>query len=102
MKSPIQSIVDVYVRFGNRKGLDDLRAHRGGLIRDLWAVMRGPYDVSGAIAELENDIAVIEVGITNLNSSVMSVDQSCAWPPPSIASFASRSRLSLKTLPSGP
>ena len=64
---PLQSIVDVYVRYRNRKALDDLRAHRGGLIRQLWAVMSGPYDVSAAIAELENDIAVIEAGLAKLN-----------------------------------
>ena len=69
MKSSIQSIVDVHVRYGNRKALDDLRAHRGGLIRDLWAVMSGPYDVSSAIAEIENDIVVIEAGIAKLNSA---------------------------------
>ena len=68
---PIQRIVDVYVRYGNRKALDNLRAHRGGLIRELWAVMTGPYDVSSAIAELENHIAVIEAGIANLNSLAM-------------------------------
>ena len=64
---PIQGIVDVYVRCGNRKALDNLRAHRGGLIRELWAVMTGPYDVSSAIAELENDVAVIEAGLVKLN-----------------------------------
>ena len=62
MQPPIQRIVDVYVRYGNRVALDDMRAHRGGLIRELWAVMSGPYGGSNAIAELENDVAVIEVG----------------------------------------
>ena len=66
---PIQRIVDVYVRYGNRKALDNLRAHRGGLIRELWAIMSGPYDVSSAIVELENDIAVIEAGLAKLNGA---------------------------------
>jgi hypothetical protein len=56
------------IKYGNRKALDDLLTHRGG-----WALMSGPYDVSGAIAEIENDIVIIEAGITNLNSS--------AWRP---------------------
>ena len=69
MKPPMQTIVDVHVRYNNRKALDALRAHRGGLIRDLWAVMSGPYDVSSAIAEIENDIVVIEAGLAKLNSA---------------------------------
>jgi len=31
--------------------------------------MNGPYDVSGAIAEIENDLAVIEAGLTKLSSA---------------------------------
>jgi len=69
MQPAIRSIVDVYVRYGNRKALDDLRAHRGRLIRGLQTFMNGPYDVSGAIAEIENDLAVIEAGLTKLNSA---------------------------------
>jgi hypothetical protein len=69
MKPSIQTIVDVYVRYSNHKALGELRAHRGGLMRDLWAVMSGPYDVSSAIAEIENDIAVIEAGVAKLNSA---------------------------------
>jgi hypothetical protein len=69
MQPAIQSVVDVYVRYGNGKALDDLRAHRGRLVRELWGVMSGPYDVSAAIAELENDIAAIEAGMARLNSA---------------------------------
>ena len=69
MQPPIQSIVAAYVRHGNRKALDQMLAHRGKLIAGLWTVMSGPYDVSGAIAEIENDIAVIEAGLMRLSNA---------------------------------
>jgi len=68
MQPAIQSIVDVYVRYGNRRALDDLLAHRGKLVAALWAVLGGCYDVSNAVVEIENDIAVIEAGLAKLNS----------------------------------
>jgi hypothetical protein len=69
MQPPLESIVAVYVRHANRKALDDMLAHRGKLIAGLWTVMSGPYDVSAAIAEIEDDIAVIESGLTKLSSA---------------------------------
>ena len=65
---PIQSIVDVYVRHGNHAALDGLMAHRGKLLTDLRMVMSSPYDVSSAMAEIEDDIAVIKAGLAKLNS----------------------------------
>jgi uncharacterized protein with GYD domain len=65
----LESIVAVYVRHANRKALDDMLTHRGKLITGLWTVMSGSYDVSGAIAEIEDDIAVIEAGLTKLRSA---------------------------------
>ena len=37
MQSVMKAIVDTYVRFGNRTALEDLRAHREGLITELKA-----------------------------------------------------------------
>ena len=64
---PIQSIVDVYVRQGNRVALDGLMAHRGKLLTDLRMVTSSPYDVRSAMAEIEDDIAVIKAGLAELN-----------------------------------
>ncbi|HET7491951.1 MAG TPA: hypothetical protein VFK01_08730 [Bradyrhizobium sp.] len=69
MQPALESIVAVYVRHANRKALDDMLTHRGKLITGLWTVMSGSYDVSGAIAEIEDDIAVIEAGLTKLRSA---------------------------------
>ena len=69
MQPPLQSIVAVYVRHANRKALDDMLAHRGKLIAGLWTVMSGAYDVSAAIAGIEDDIAVIEAGLSKLNGA---------------------------------
>ena len=62
----IRSIVDVYVRYGNRGALNELRAHRGRLLVDL-KTLTGPFDVSRPIAELEDEIAIIEAGLAKLN-----------------------------------
>ena len=64
----MRNIVDTYVRYGNRKALDDLRAHRGRLIAGLKA-LTGTYDVSKPIAQMEDEIAIIEAGISKLNTA---------------------------------
>jgi len=64
----IRGIVDVYVRYANRKALDELRAHRGRLVAGL-KTLTGPYDVSRPIAELEDEIAIIEAGLAKLNGA---------------------------------
>ena len=64
---PIQRIVDVFVRQGNRAALDALMAHRGKLLTDLRMVMSSPYDVRSAMTEIEDDIAVIRAGLAELN-----------------------------------
>ena len=38
MQSVMKFIVDTYVRFGNQTALEDLRAHRNGLITELKAL----------------------------------------------------------------
>jgi hypothetical protein len=64
----IRTIVDLHVRCGNRRALEDLRAHRGRLIPDLKAFGRQrPYDTRKPIAQIEDEIAVIEAGLAKLN-----------------------------------
>ena len=63
----IRTIVDVHVRYGNRSALEDLRAHRGRLITGLKAFRRQrPYDTRKPIAQIEDEIAVIEAGLAKL------------------------------------
>jgi hypothetical protein len=66
----IRAIVDVHVRCGNRSALEDLRAHRGRLITSLKAFGRQrPYDTHKPIAQIEDEIAVIEAGLAKLKSA---------------------------------
>jgi hypothetical protein len=65
---PIRSIVDAHVRLRNRKVLDDLRAHRGRLIAEL-RLLSGGYDASKLIAQIQDEIAIIEAGLAKLNTA---------------------------------
>jgi len=65
---PIGSIVAAYVRLRNRKALDDLRAHRGRLTAELES-LPGPYDASKMIAQLDNEIAIIDAGLSLLDTA---------------------------------
>jgi hypothetical protein len=64
--SAIRAIVAVYVRYGNRRAVEDLRAHRGRLLAGLTRSLGGPYDLRKLIAQIENEIAVIETGLAKL------------------------------------
>jgi len=68
MQSVMKAIVDTYVRFGNRTALEDLRAHREGLITELKA-LADPYNPRYPLVKLEDDIALIEAGLTKLNTA---------------------------------
>jgi uncharacterized small protein (DUF1192 family) len=68
MEPAIRSIVHAYVRLRNRKALDDLRAHRGRLIAEL-RLLSGGYDMSKPIAQLQDEIAIIEAGLTKLKTA---------------------------------
>ena len=65
---PIESIVAAYVRLRDRKALDDLRAHRGSLTAKLKS-LPGPYDASKVIAQLDNEIAIIDAGLSLLDTA---------------------------------
>ena len=68
MQSVMKAIVDTYVRFGNRTALEDLRAHREGLITELKA-LADPYDPRYPLAKLEDDIALVEAGPAKLDTA---------------------------------
>jgi hypothetical protein len=68
MQPAIRSIVDIYVRLGNRKALDDLRASRERLIAGL-KTLGGGYDPSMVIAQFADEIALIDAGLAKLNKA---------------------------------
>lgn len=64
MPSAIEQIVDTYVRLKNRRGLDELMMHRQRLAVDLKS--RSGFDFSGPISKIDEEIAIIEAGLTRL------------------------------------
>ena len=67
MDKAIEQIVDDYVRLQNRNALEDLRTQRQGLLSDLKGRSDSAYDVSGAMRQLEDELAVIEAGLQKLS-----------------------------------
>ena len=68
MQPAIRSIVDTCVRYGDCRALDDLMAHRRRLLAAL-KTLTGTYDTSKPIAQMEDEIAVIDAGLAKLNSA---------------------------------
>jgi hypothetical protein len=68
MELAIRNIVDVHVRFRNRRALVELRAHRERLIAEL-RLLAGGYDISKPIAQMQAEIAIIEAGLAKLDSA---------------------------------
>ena len=66
MPSAIEQIVDAYVRLKNRRGLDELMMHRQRLAVDLKS--RSGYDFSRPIEKIDEEIAVIEAGLSRLKA----------------------------------
>jgi hypothetical protein len=66
MPSAIQQIVDSYVRLKNRRGLDELMMHRQRLAVDLKS--RSGYDFSLPIDQINQEIAIIEAGLSRLKA----------------------------------
>jgi hypothetical protein len=66
MSNAIAQIVDAYVRLKNRRGLDELMMHRQRLAVDLKSRSSGGYDFSLPISKIEEEIAIIEAGLTRL------------------------------------
>ena len=66
MPSAIEQIVDIYVRLKNRRGLDQLMMHRQRLAVDLKS--RSGYDFSLPISQIDEEIAIIEEGLSRLKA----------------------------------
>lgn len=65
MSEAIQRIVDAYVRYNNRRALEDLMMHRQRLAIDLKS--RTGFDFSLPIQQVDEEIAVIEAGLERLS-----------------------------------
>jgi hypothetical protein len=65
MSEAIERIVDAYVRFNNRRALEDLMMHRQRLAIDLKS--RTGFDFSLPIRQVDEEIAVIEAGLERLS-----------------------------------
>ena len=66
MAEAIERIVGAYVKLRNRKALEDIKVHRQRLITELKSA-HGAFDLSLLIKQLDDEIAVIEAGLTMLN-----------------------------------
>jgi hypothetical protein len=67
MPNAIEQIVDAYVRLKNRRGLDELMMHRQRLAVDLKS-KSGAYDFSLPIGKIDEEIAIIEKGLSRLKA----------------------------------
>lgn len=67
MSNAIEQIVDAYVRLKNRRGLDELMMHRQRLAVDLKS-RSGAYDFSLPIGKIDEEIAIIEKGLSRLQA----------------------------------
>ena len=68
MSEAVQRIVGAYVKLGNRKALEDLKVHHQRLITELKSA-HGAFDLSLLIKQLDDEIAVIELGLWMLNTA---------------------------------
>jgi len=70
MAEAIERIVDGYVKLGNRKALENLKAHRERLAIELKSI-DGVLDLGSSIRQLEDDIAAVETGLARLSPVVV-------------------------------
>jgi hypothetical protein len=68
MRPAIASIVDTYVRHGNRPALLELWRIRSNL-KGKFETLAGGYDPSMVLGQLEDEMAIIEAGIAKLFSA---------------------------------
>jgi hypothetical protein len=68
MSEAIERIVSAYVKLKNRKALQDMKAHRHRLVTELKSI-DGTLDLSSSIKQLEDDIAVIDGGLVQLDTA---------------------------------
>ena len=68
MSSAMELIVEGYARLKDRESLEQLRMHRRRLAVDLKARMG--FDCNFSIAQIDEDIAVIESGLNTLSGPI--------------------------------
>ncbi len=66
MPTAIEQIVETYIRLRNRRGLEELMMHRQRLAVDLKG--RSGYDFSLPIGQIDEEISIIEAGLSRLRS----------------------------------
>jgi hypothetical protein len=66
MSKAIEQIVETHVRYGNRRALEDLRAHWQKLALDLKTRSGMGWDFSLPIGQIEEELFVIETGLDRL------------------------------------
>ena len=66
MSKAMAQIIRVYVRYQNRRALEELRKHRQKLALELRASARPGYDFGLPIRQINEEIAVIEAGLEQL------------------------------------
>jgi hypothetical protein len=71
MEPALRNIVRTYLRFGNRKALDELKVHRETLIYRLKA-LDGHFDTAKAVEHLEDEVAMIEAALARFTESTLS------------------------------
>ena len=67
MSEAIERIVGAYVKLRNRKALEDMKVHRQRLITELKST-QGALDLSLSMKQLDDEIAVIALGLWMLNT----------------------------------
>ena len=68
MSEAIERIVGAYVKLRNRKVLEDMKVHRQRLTTELMSA-HGAFDLSLLIKQLDDEIAVTELGLWMLNTA---------------------------------
>ena len=65
MAKAIEQIVDAYVRYSNRRAIDQLKRHRQKILLDIRMRSRD-YDWSLLTSTIEEELAVINAGLDRL------------------------------------
>ena len=69
MSVAMKLIVDAYVSLKNRQALEDLRAHRQRLKRELLLKQTDAFDFSNSIRAFDDEVVVIETGLQRLGGA---------------------------------
>lgn len=67
MSIALDLIIDGYIRLGDRRALEELKAHRETLLAQLSAQSGGCFDVSRSMGQMQEEIGQIEAGLARLD-----------------------------------